>query len=896
MRIEFKKKQQRREISHSRTHERERDRERYRQRYHLKIDDQICEVEDEADPFASKVEDEDVKWMNEMGLDAYRFSISWSRLIPDGHGAFNPKGVDYYNNLINELVSYDIPQSLQDEYDGYLSPSEDFTAYANICFKGFGDRVKHWTTFNEPNIQTISGNDFGIIPPSRCSYPFGVTLARKSSYCHMHLQYSFIEKSIRFLDPVVYSDYPTYMKNVVGSRLPLFTENDSKLLKSSYDFIGINHYLSLPVEDSPITFSKYGSDYVRDTSAKGFLSKSILRRGRPTLPFNSQLLQRLLEYVNVKYKNPAVVIHENGFQSDGDNCNAQALNDTERIEYLQSYIGSLILSIRNGSAWISKMRRGRGSLGCQLSGSPSSLPRRRTMQGYLLTSSLSSSSIKPAVQQCECILVIVGVHLQLSNGLIISRSDFPTGFVFGAGSSAYQIEGAAAEDGRKPSIWDTFTHTGKTVDKSSGDIASDQYHHYKEDVKLMHKTGLDAYRFSISWSRLIPDGHGAVNPKGLDYYNNLINELVSYGIEPHITLSHLDIPQSLQDEYDGYLSPKFIEDFTAYADVCFKEFGDRVKHWITFNEPNIQTIIGNEFGIFPPSRCSYPFGVNCSIGNSATEPYIGAHTILLSHASAVQLYREKYQGIQRGQIGITILAVWFEPVSDSPKDIAAKQRMLDFHIGWFLDPLVYGDYPASMKNIVGSRLPLLTENDSKQLKSSCDFIGLNHYFALTVGDLPRTFSKYETDYVRDTSVKGLLSKSMLQRDSTLPSNPRSLQRLLEYVNVKYKNPAVVIHENGLRAHGDNCNAQALNDTKRIEYMESYIESLLISIRNGSDVRGYFVWSFMDCFELTDGYRSHYGLYAVDFNDAKRKRYPRMSAKWFSSFLAKEKNSAEISSY
>ncbi|KAK9096971.1 hypothetical protein Sjap_022468 [Stephania japonica] len=496
---------------------------------------------------------------------------------------------------------------------------------------------------------------------------------------------------------------------------------------------------------------------------------------------------------------------------------------------------------------------------------------------------------------CLYTVVVVGAYSQLSNGLK-SRSDFPTGFVFGAGSSAYQIEGAAAEDGRKPSIWDTYTHAGKVVDKGTGDIASDQYHHYKEDVKLMHDMGLDAYRFSFSWNRLILDGHGAINPKGLNYYNNLINELVSYGIEPHVTLSHLDIPQSLQDEYDGYLNPKFIKDFTAYADICFKEFGDRVKHWITFNEPNIQTIVGNDVGILPPSRCSYPFGVNCSIGNSTTEPYIGAHTILLSHASAAQLYREKYQRIQRGQIGITILAMWIEPVSDSPKDIAAKQRMLDFHLGWFLDPLVYGDYPATMRNIVGSRLPLFTEYDSNQLKNSCDFIGLNHYSALLVEDLPTTFSKYGSDYYDDISVKGFFSKSLYNIESTYPWDSRSLQRMLEYVKVKYKNPAVVIHENGLPAYGENCNAQALNDTERIEYLQSYIGSLLLSIRNGSDVRGYFVWSFMDCFELVGGYRFYYGLYAVDFNDSKRKRYPRMSAKWFTSFLAKEKNKEEISSY
>ncbi|KAG6506871.1 hypothetical protein ZIOFF_032203 [Zingiber officinale] len=179
------------------------------------------------------------------------------------------------------------------------------------------------------------------------------------------------------------------------------------------------------------------------------------------------------------------------------------------------------------------------------------------------------------------------------------------------------------------------------------ETAADQYHKYKEDVKLMHDMGLDAYRFSISWSRVIPNGRGPVNPEGVQYYNNLINELKKYGIEPHVTLLHFDLPQSLEDEYSGFLSPKIVEDFTAYADVCFREFGDRVKYWITVNEPNIEPILGHDLGIFPPNHCSSSLasslGLNCSNGNSSVEPYVAGHNLLLSHASAVSLYRKKYQ-------------------------------------------------------------------------------------------------------------------------------------------------------------------------------------------------------------------------------------------------------------
>ncbi|XP_077212166.1 beta-glucosidase 31-like [Tasmannia lanceolata] len=325
----------------------------------------------------------------------------------------------------------------------------------------------------------------------------------------------------------------------------------------------------------------------------------------------------------------------------------------------------------------------------------------------------SSSKVEAYVVRLgrHLLLFVVSVAVNYGNVIGISRHDFPPGFIFGAGSSAYQVEGAAAEDGRKPSIWDTYANAGKILDKSTGEVAADQYHKYKDDVKLMYETGLDAYRFSISWSRLIPDGNGAVNPKGLQYYNNLINELIIHGIEAHVTLNHFDLPQALEDEYGGYLSTKFIQDFTAYADICFKEFGDRVRSWSTFNEPNIQTIAGYDIGIFPPERCSYPFGLNCSKGNSSTEVYTSAHNILLSHAAAVQLYREKYQEKQKGYIGITLLGLWAEPLTDSSEDIAARQRLMDFHIGWFLNPLIYGDYPDTMRTIVGSRLPSFSENE-----------------------------------------------------------------------------------------------------------------------------------------------------------------------------------------
>ncbi|MQL69682.1 hypothetical protein Taro_001967 [Colocasia esculenta] len=483
----------------------------------------------------------------------------------------------------------------------------------------------------------------------------------------------------------------------------------------------------------------------------------------------------------------------------------------------------------------------------------------------------------------------------ITGAAAISRQDFPPGFIFGAGSSAYQVEGAAAEDGRKPSIWDTFTHAGKTFDKKTGDKAADQYHKYKEDVKLMHEMGLDAYRLSISWSRLIPDGRGPVNPKGLRYYNNLIDELVSYGIQPHVTLYHFDMPQTLQDEYGGLLSPNFVGDFTAYADTCFKELGDRVKYWSTFNEPNIEAVLGYDVGLFPPARCSYPFGLNCSVdgagGDSTTEPYVSAHHILLSHASAANLYRQKYQAEQGGYIGITLLGFWYEPSpSNSPQDVAAAKRSLDFHLGWFMEPLTRGKYPGVMRRVVGSRLPSLNGSVSEQLKKSFDFIGLNHYLVLYVHDYPQSLDDDARDYVGDVSVR--ISELHKGPPAPMPTTPWALQRLLDYFKVEYGNPPVLIHENG---YGESDGAFSLgkpeqddlDDGDRVEYIRSYIEAALLpSIRNGSNARGYFVWSFLDCFETVLGYSARFGLYKVDFADDDRRRYPRRSAHWYSSFLGK----------
>ncbi|CAN6468869.1 unnamed protein product [Victoria cruziana] len=428
--------------------------------------------------------------------------------------------------------------------------------------------------------------------------------------------------------------------------------------------------------------------------------------------------------------------------------------------------------------------------------------------------------------------------------------------------------------------------TGKMWDNSTADVSADQYHKYREDVKLMHDMGLDAYRFSISWSRLIPGGRGTVNPMGLEYYNNLINELLKYGIQPHVTLHHFDLPQVLEDEYGGWLSERIVRDFTMYADICFGEFGDRVTYWSTLNEPNAFSMAAYDKGIIPPQHCSSPYGLrNCSVGNSSTEPYIVTHNQLLAHASVVNLYKQKYKSKQLGQIGITILAYWFVPNTSRTEDVAATQRAFDFMHGWFINPLVFGDYPDTMKENVGPRLPTFSKYQSALVKGSFDFIGINHYVTMAISENRQSAREKKRDYMEDMLASFVSNSTSLGSwpPFLLPNTPWGMQGVLEYIKTSYGNPPIFVHENGYAMPY----ALDLKDIKRVNYLNGYLEYLLRAVRNGSNTKGYFIWSFLDVFEVLYGFKATYGLYHVDFNDKELPRRARLSAHWYANFLKKK---------
>jgi len=295
---------------------------------------------------------------------------------------------------------------------------------------------------------------------------------------------------------------------------------------------------------------------------------------------------------------------------------------------------------------------------------------------------------------------------------------FPEGFLWGTATAAYQIEGASHEGGRTPCIWDTFAaKPGCVLHGDDGSVACDHYHRFKEDVLIMKDLGFTYYRLSISWSRVLPKGRGEVNVEGIDFYNRLIDELVANGIEPLVTIYHWDLPQALEDEYEGWLSRKVVDDFEAYAVELFRAFGDRVKRWITLNEPWCAAALGFCTGEHAPGKSQQP----------GVEPYLAAHHMNLAHARAVTRYREEFKADQGGMIGITLNMDWKEPYTASEADKAAAQRALDWQLGWFADPIYYGDYPESMRKALGDRLPDFSEEEREMIKGSNDFFGLNHY-------------------------------------------------------------------------------------------------------------------------------------------------------------------------
>ncbi|XWS58932.1 hypothetical protein CRYUN_Cryun08bG0076600 [Craigia yunnanensis] len=452
-----------------------------------------------------------------------------------------------------------------------------------------------------------------------------------------------------------------------------------------------------------------------------------------------------------------------------------------------------------------------------------------------------------------------------SNRKEVCRVDFPPHFVFGVSTASYQIEGGVKEGGRGPSIWDVFSHTeGKIVDGSNGDVAVDHYHRYKEDINIISELGFKAYRFSISWPRIFPDGLGnEVNEEGITFYNNLIDALLEKGIEPYVTLHHWDLPLHLHESMRGWLDKEIVDYFAIYADTCFTHFGDRVKTWTTINEPMHIAVGGYDTGTSAPGRCE----------NSSTETYLAAHHMILAHAAAVSIYQSKYKDKQGGQIGIVVDCEWAEPNSDKLEDKCAAVRRVEFQLGWFLHPLYFGDYPKSMHERLGDLLPEFAEEDKELLNSSMDFVGLNQYTTRLVSHAA------EMEW-EDGEMIGEKAAS-----DWLYVVPWGMRRVLNYIADTYNNPPIYVLENGMDDEENDTAPlhEMLNDQMRINFYKGYLAAVAQAIKDGVDVRGYFAWSLLDNFEWSHGYTKRYGLVYVDYKNGLT-RHPKSSAFWFKNFL------------
>jgi beta-glucosidase len=438
---------------------------------------------------------------------------------------------------------------------------------------------------------------------------------------------------------------------------------------------------------------------------------------------------------------------------------------------------------------------------------------------------------------------------------------FPEGFLWGAATAAYQIEGAWDEDGKGESIWDRFTHRPYTIlNGDTGDVACDHYHRMPEDVALMKELGLQTYRFSISWPRVLPQGRGAVNEKGLDFYERLVDNLLDASIVPNVTLNHWDLPQTLQDE-GGWPNRDSADWFADYARVMFDRLGDRVALWVTHNEPTVVALSGYAYGVLAPGIADY------------SQAYQAAHHLLLSHGRAVQVFR---QGGYKGEIGIVVDFQHHQPASDSDADRAACQRA---HEGWaylFAGPLFKGRYPETLIEWIGPHAPRVQGGDMALINQPIDFLGVNHYMTFAV-------SFAQQGGLLKLSTEQVSAPNWGRTQVGWGINPAGLTAELLNLKENYGNPRMYITENGC-AIDDVPDANGfVADWGRVDFLRAHLRAVHDAIQAGANVRGYYIWSLMDNFEWAHGYEPRFGIVRVDYETGER--IPKKSARWYSDVIS-----------
>lgn len=438
----------------------------------------------------------------------------------------------------------------------------------------------------------------------------------------------------------------------------------------------------------------------------------------------------------------------------------------------------------------------------------------------------------------------------------------PAKFLWGVATAAYQVEGAAFEEGRGPSVWDAFCRIpGRIAGGDSGDVACDHYHRWRNDVALMRELGLHAYRFGLAWPRILPQGRGAANPAGLDFYDRLIDGLLAAGIDPFVTLYHWDLPLALQFEMNGWLHDDLPHVFADYAELAFRRFADRVRYWITINEPWVIAHAGYFTGDHPP-------GVKDS-----TLGYRAGHNLLRAHAYAVQRFRAL--SLPPAKISFALNTSYSFPASQSGEDLAAAERALLNFGGWFGDPAYFGDYPAVLRERLGPLLPEFSDADAVALRRSIDFIALNYYTSEVVRHAPGN-GAMETEVVDQPGV--------WKTEMNWPVRPDGFHALLRWIGDRYAGLPVYITENGA-ACPDSPDAEGCcDDADRIRYLHEHIAAMQRAARAGVDLRGYFVWALMDNLEWSEGFAKRFGIVHCDRRTLKRT--VKASGRWYADLIAR----------
>ncbi|KAI6054326.1 lactase/phlorizin hydrolase [Marmota monax] len=874
--------------------------------------------------------DADLNMLRTLKVKAYRFSISWSRIFPTGRiDSVNTHGVNYYNRLINGLVAsnispmvtlfhWDLPQALQD-IGGWENPSliELFDSYADFCFQTFGDRVKFWMTFNEPTFQAWLGYGIGEFPPNVQDpgwTPYRVAHAVIKAHARVYHTYDEkyrqeqkgvislslsahwaepkslgiprdVEAADRMLQfslgwfahPIFRNgDYPDAMKWKVGnrselqhlasSRLPSFTEEEKAYIRGTADVFCLNTYSSKIVQHKTTRLDP--PSYEDDQEITEEVDPSWTATAmNPAVPWGTR---RLLNWIKEEYGDIPIYITENGV-----GLSNPAVEDTDRIFYHKTYINEALkayrldgVDLRGYSVW-------------------SLMDNFEWLFGYTVKFGLYhvdfNDTNRPRTARASAKYY---TEVITNNGMPLPKEDeflygqFPEGFIWSTSSAAYQIEGAWRADGKGLSIWDTFSHTPLKIENDdNGDVACDSYHKIAEDLVALKNLGVSHYRFSISWTRILPDGTTKyINEAGLNYYERLIDALLAANIQPQVTLYHWDLPQALQD-VGGWQNETIVQRFKEYADVLFQRLGDKVKFWITLNEPYVIAFQGYGSGTGAP-------GIS-----SDTAPYIAGHNLIKSHSEVWHLYNDVYRAQQGGIISITISSDWAEPRDPSnQEDVEAARRHVEFMGGWFAHPIFKnGDYHEVMKTrirerslaagLTKSRLPEFTESEKRRINGTYDFFGFNHYTTVLAYNLdyPPTVSSFDAD----RGVAIIADPTWPESGSVwLKMTPFGFRRILNWLKEEYNNPPIYVTENGVSQREET----DLNDTARIYYLRSYIDEALKAVQDKVDLRGYTVWSLMDNFEWATGYAERFGVHFVNYTDPSRPRIPKASASFYASVV------------